>query len=140
VLRIFIALKNPSPWPGSNPQSLGPVASTLTTTPPRRLVFYYSVKVKKNTVMKGTWKPSATRYQYNTCAESTQIADPLRTVTGLQGSRDHRLRNSVVGHCNVITYVPRVAFEKEKYDVNIGLCFITNQLYCTPNSNDPYIK
>jgi hypothetical protein len=36
VLRIFIGLKNPSPWPGSNPQPLGPVASTLTTTPPRR--------------------------------------------------------------------------------------------------------
>jgi hypothetical protein len=37
VLRIFIALENPSPWPGSNLQTLGPVASTLTTTPPRRL-------------------------------------------------------------------------------------------------------
>jgi hypothetical protein len=37
VLRIFIALKSPSPWPGSNPQPLGPVAITLTTTPPRRL-------------------------------------------------------------------------------------------------------
>jgi hypothetical protein len=36
VLRIFIALKNPSPWPASNPQPLGPVASTLTTTPPRQ--------------------------------------------------------------------------------------------------------
>jgi hypothetical protein len=36
VLRIFIALKNPSPWLGSNLQHLGPVASTLTTTPPRR--------------------------------------------------------------------------------------------------------
>jgi hypothetical protein len=36
VLRIFIALKNPSPWPGSNPQPLGPVASTLTITSPRR--------------------------------------------------------------------------------------------------------
>jgi hypothetical protein len=36
VLRILIALKNPSPWPGSNPQTLGPVTSTLTTTPPRR--------------------------------------------------------------------------------------------------------
>jgi hypothetical protein len=33
VLRIFIALKNPSPWPGSNPRPFGPVASTLTTTP-----------------------------------------------------------------------------------------------------------
>jgi hypothetical protein len=37
VLQIFIALKNPSPWPGSNPQPLGPAANTLTTTPPRRL-------------------------------------------------------------------------------------------------------
>jgi hypothetical protein len=37
VLRIFIVLKNPSPWPGSNPQPLCPVASTLTSTPPRRL-------------------------------------------------------------------------------------------------------
>jgi hypothetical protein len=37
VLRIFVALKNPSPWSCSNPQPLGPVASTLTTTPPRRL-------------------------------------------------------------------------------------------------------
>jgi hypothetical protein len=39
VLRIFISLKNPSPWPGSNLQPLGPVESTLTTTPPRRVVF-----------------------------------------------------------------------------------------------------
>jgi hypothetical protein len=37
VLRIFIALKNLSRWSGSNPQILGPVASTLTTKPPRRL-------------------------------------------------------------------------------------------------------
>jgi hypothetical protein len=37
VLRIFITIKIPSPWPGSNPQTLGPVASILTTTPPRRL-------------------------------------------------------------------------------------------------------
>jgi hypothetical protein len=35
VLQIFIALKNPSPWSGSNLQPLGPVASTLTTTPTR---------------------------------------------------------------------------------------------------------
>jgi hypothetical protein len=31
----FNVLKNPSTWPCLNPQSLGPVASTLTTTPPR---------------------------------------------------------------------------------------------------------
>jgi hypothetical protein len=35
VLRIFIALENPSPRPGLDPRPLGPVASTLTTTPPR---------------------------------------------------------------------------------------------------------
>jgi hypothetical protein len=36
VLRIFIALKNPSPWPGPNPRPLGPVASI--TSPRRPLV------------------------------------------------------------------------------------------------------
>jgi hypothetical protein len=36
ALRIFIALKNLS-LPGLNPRPLGPVASTLTTTSPRRL-------------------------------------------------------------------------------------------------------
>jgi hypothetical protein len=36
VLRIFIALKNASPWLGSNPRHLGPVARALTTTPPRK--------------------------------------------------------------------------------------------------------
>jgi hypothetical protein len=36
VLRTFIALKNPSPRPSINPRPLGPLASTLTTTPPRR--------------------------------------------------------------------------------------------------------
>jgi hypothetical protein len=32
----IITLKHPSPWPGLNPQPLGPVASTVTTTPPRQ--------------------------------------------------------------------------------------------------------
>jgi hypothetical protein len=36
VLRIFIALKNPSPRPDLNPRPLSLVASTLTTTPSRR--------------------------------------------------------------------------------------------------------
>jgi hypothetical protein len=44
VLRIFIALKNPSPWLGFNPQLLGPVARTLTTTPPRLLVKFSTSK------------------------------------------------------------------------------------------------
>jgi hypothetical protein len=38
VLRIFIALKNPSPRPSLNPRLLGPVANTLTTT--HRLFLY----------------------------------------------------------------------------------------------------
>jgi hypothetical protein len=37
VLRNFITLKNPSSRQGLNPRPLGPVASTLTATPPRRL-------------------------------------------------------------------------------------------------------
>jgi hypothetical protein len=42
VLRIFIVLKNPSPWPGLKPRPLGPVASRLTTTLPRQLEMYSS--------------------------------------------------------------------------------------------------
>jgi hypothetical protein len=38
VLLIFIALKNPSPWLGSNPLPFGPVASTLITIKPKRLI------------------------------------------------------------------------------------------------------
>jgi hypothetical protein len=37
ALRIFITLKNPSTSVG-NPRTLGPVASTLTTSPPRSTV------------------------------------------------------------------------------------------------------
>jgi hypothetical protein len=36
VLRIFIVCKNTSPRLGLNPRPLGPVASSLTITPPRR--------------------------------------------------------------------------------------------------------
>jgi hypothetical protein len=35
-LQFFITLKNPSPQPGLNPQSLGTMASTLTITLPMR--------------------------------------------------------------------------------------------------------
>jgi hypothetical protein len=34
---LFIAIKNPSPWPGLNPRPLGPETSSLTTSPPKRL-------------------------------------------------------------------------------------------------------
>jgi hypothetical protein len=44
VLRIFIALKNPSPRPSLNPRPLSQVANTLTTTPPRRLNLYSRLK------------------------------------------------------------------------------------------------
>jgi hypothetical protein len=37
VLRIFVALKNPSLQLGLSPRTLGPMASTLTTRPPRRV-------------------------------------------------------------------------------------------------------
>jgi hypothetical protein len=43
---FFIALETSSPRPGFNPRPLGPVASTLTTTPPRRrpVVVHYRVQ------------------------------------------------------------------------------------------------
>jgi hypothetical protein len=56
VLRIFIALKNPSPWPGSNRLPLGPVASTLTTTPPRRLSIH-DISIISAVLDKGTNSP-----------------------------------------------------------------------------------
>jgi hypothetical protein len=37
VLLILIALKSTTPWPDLNPRTLGTVASTQITTPPRRL-------------------------------------------------------------------------------------------------------
>jgi hypothetical protein len=37
MLQIFIALKNPSPWPDLNPRPLGPVSRTITITPLSRL-------------------------------------------------------------------------------------------------------
>jgi hypothetical protein len=77
VLRIFIALKSPSPWPGSNPQSLGPVVSTLTTTPPRRLVTYGSLSFSSELCklsyvdrVAGTfasWAPAAFTLKINSC-------------------------------------------------------------------------
>jgi hypothetical protein len=42
VLRIFIAIKNPSPSPISNPRPLVPVANTLTTASPRRRSWWWS--------------------------------------------------------------------------------------------------
>jgi hypothetical protein len=38
MLQIFIALKNPLPWPGLNLKTLGPMASTLTITPLRQYI------------------------------------------------------------------------------------------------------
>jgi hypothetical protein len=45
VLRIFITLQNPSPRSGLNSRTLGPIASTLTITPPRRLSPYITYVV-----------------------------------------------------------------------------------------------
>jgi hypothetical protein len=43
VLRIFIALKNPSPRPGLDPRTFGRMKSTLTTAPPRRLLITINI-------------------------------------------------------------------------------------------------
>jgi hypothetical protein len=52
LLRTFIAIKNPSPRQGLNPRPLGPLASTLTTTPPRRRDFRFRGRVL------WSWQPS----------------------------------------------------------------------------------
>jgi hypothetical protein len=39
LLRIFIALKNPSSWLGFSPRTLGALASTITTIPPRTATY-----------------------------------------------------------------------------------------------------
>jgi hypothetical protein len=49
VLRIFITLKkNHRPRSGSNPRTLGPVASTLTTSPPRLVMKWMLDKYDMN--------------------------------------------------------------------------------------------
>jgi hypothetical protein len=42
VVQSFISLKIHLPWPGLNPQTLGPVASMLTITPLRTTVRLYA--------------------------------------------------------------------------------------------------
>jgi hypothetical protein len=49
VLRIFIAIKNPSPRPAFYPRTFAPVAITLTTTPPMHFVFIYFVRFSLQT-------------------------------------------------------------------------------------------
>ena len=54
VLRIFITLKTPSTKVGIEPATLGPVASTLTTSPPRAtpcLIFVHLIKLSVTQTM-----------------------------------------------------------------------------------------
>jgi hypothetical protein len=50
VLRIFIALKNPSPWPGFYPATFWSSGQHLNTTPPRRRVHFLKLFKKIITV------------------------------------------------------------------------------------------
>jgi hypothetical protein len=63
-VRIFIALKNPSPWPSLNPLTLNPIASTLTITPPRRFWAFHTPYSKTFFVFKirslEQWRATAT--------------------------------------------------------------------------------
>jgi hypothetical protein len=47
VLRIFIVLKDPSPQPGLNSRSLGPMRNMLTITPPRRPLSHFRFGIRK---------------------------------------------------------------------------------------------
>jgi hypothetical protein len=61
VLRIFIAVKNPWPWPGLNPRALSPAASTLTTTPLRRHLLTLSGTLCSWTCWYPTWEKNCVR-------------------------------------------------------------------------------
>jgi hypothetical protein len=78
VLRIFIALKNSSPRPGSNPRPLGPMASILTTTPPRSIWQYaqlVAVYVTRCSLI--GLEPVPTTFGHNRCTNSGFIAERL---------------------------------------------------------------
>jgi hypothetical protein len=83
VLRTFIALKNPSPWPGSNPKLLGPVESILTTTPSRRPFYRYYcpnlLTVLKLPVLTGTLSTNSPSKAGGPCHKILlHVKDPLR--------------------------------------------------------------
>jgi hypothetical protein len=67
VLRIFIALKNPSPRPGLNPQTLGLTASTVTRPKGRGFkpgqgdAFLKAIKIRSTPSFGWEVKPKATR-------------------------------------------------------------------------------
>jgi hypothetical protein len=68
----FYRLKNPSPRPGLNPRTLGPVANTLTTTPPRRLcwrsVRSYAPSIERRDFIIATNGPRGEHTSLNTDA------------------------------------------------------------------------
>jgi hypothetical protein len=52
MLQIFITLKNPSPSAGCEPTNLGPMASTLTTRPPRTTKIILNTKPSQEIKMR----------------------------------------------------------------------------------------
>jgi hypothetical protein len=80
VLRIVIALKSSSPWPGSSPRCLGPVASTLTTPPPPR-----RLEVQGNHILKVADQYSNTVYEKEVAYIHEQVRDIEPTVEMVTG-------------------------------------------------------
>jgi hypothetical protein len=81
VLLIFIAFKNPSPRPCLNPRPLGPVASTLTTTPPRRQICHSLRDLygfQQCTTVKRPSEPQSTNRAWDCELDSAgSVQDPL---------------------------------------------------------------
>jgi hypothetical protein len=69
----------PPPWPGSNPRPLGPMASTLVTTPPKRLI-KYSFTMALRPVF-GPWPPQPS----SSALLSEASVDVSRQVQAFQG-------------------------------------------------------
>jgi hypothetical protein len=74
--------KNPSPWPGSNPQPLGPVASTLTTTPTRRTI-HCQLKGRQQFSLFSCILSTRPRAHVPTCFMTSLSATLIRVVRSL---------------------------------------------------------
>jgi hypothetical protein len=102
VLRIFIALKTPSPRPGSDQQPLGPVASTLATTPPRRHV----VPIQTNSVSPEAEGPSQ-------CLQEPASGPILTQMYSLHNPKSVYLRSILIPSTHLLLGLPNNLFRSD---------------------------
>jgi hypothetical protein len=119
----FYRPQNPSPRPGSNPQPLGLVASTLTTTPPRRVTTCGNdasgcIHISKNKI-KRIWRKSIrisvlsisrafrTRTVWTVVTYTRRHYSPRQYWDGKNSNTSH-MGNVSLQLCNLHKYIPGV--------------------------------